>query len=178
MTKKGCVELVRHLSKWYPRQFPAHMDRDDIAERAQGFYDVLDVYEDAVVMDACRNLLKSLSFCPTVAEIVEAADAVKAQKETSAGPDKFVDEEGYRYERQGGQMVCAYRPPVRSLADPELQAWMDEKRRQYAEGGAPYSYTMRQVQELAEKKGIKLEVQDDMSELARLAGGKVNGSMR
>lgn len=171
MTKKGARELVLHLAKWYPKQFPARMEREDVESRAEDFYEVFDGYDNETIMAACRSLLKTLNFCPTVAEICEAAEHIKAEQQQAAAPNDFWDEDGYHYKRIDGHMVCVERPRRTPLKDPELQAFLDEKRRIYAEVGAPKTYTMRQVRELARQKGIELEEQEDMAVLARLTGG-------
>ena len=172
MTKKGAKELVLNLARYYPKQFPASLDREEIEERAQGYYEVLTEYDNKVIMEAAQNLLKTMNFLPTIAELREAADALITKNNLLAPVDEFTDEEGYRYKRINGEMVCVYRPHNAYVpADPKMREFMEEKRRIYAEVGAPLTYTMRQVRELAKKKGIKIEVVDDKVMLSRIFGG-------
>ena len=172
MKKSQMKTLLAKLIRWYPKGFPASMDSAELSSRCDDYLEVLGEYNYETVNEAINELVKTKTFLPSASEILEAVQAVKAAQTQSEAPSDFWDEDGYHYKRIDGHMVCVERPRRTPLKDPELQAFMDEKRRIYAEVGAPKTYTMRQVRELARQKGIELEEQQDMAVLAKLTGGR------
>lgn len=171
MKKAHAKSILIKLMRIWPKGFPP-MDDMEVAARVE---DLMEAFGELAYKDvdaAINELMKTQTFLPSIAEIVEAVQAVKAAQTQSEAPNDFWDEDGYHYKRIDGHMVCVERPRRTPLKDPELQAFMDEKRRIYAEVGAPKTYTMRQVRELARQKGIELEEQQDMAVLAKLTGGR------
>lgn len=170
MKKAHAKSILIKLMRIWPKGFPP-MDDMEVAARVE---DLMEAFGELAYKDvdaAINELMKTQTFLPSIAEILQAVQAVKAAQTQSEAPNDFWDEDGYHYKRIDGHMVCVERPRRTSLKDPELQAFMDEKRRIYAEVGAPKTYTMRQVRELARQKGIELEEQQDMAVLAKLTGG-------
>lgn len=172
MKKSHMKTLMAKLMRWYPKGFPAGMSDIEFSARCDDYLEILGDYDYKLVNEAVNELVKTNTFLPSVSEILEQVKALEQKNVTAAVPDEFTDEDGYRYKRQNGQMVCVYRPNRTPLKDPALQAFMDEKRRIYAEVGAPHSYTMRQVRELAKQKHIEIPVQDDMKEFMEILGRK------
>lgn len=171
MKKAHAKSILIKLMRIWPKGFPP-MDDMEVAARVE---DLMEAFEELAYKDvdaAINELMKTQTFLPSIAEILQAVQAVKAAQTQSEAPSDFWDEDGYHYKRIDGHMVCVERPRRTPLKDPELQAFMDEKRRIYAEVGAPKTYTMRQVRELARQKGIELEEQQDMAVLAKLTGGR------
>ena len=171
MKKAHAKSILIKLMRIWPKGFPP-MDDMEVAARVE---DLMEAFGELAYKDvdaAINELMKTQTFLPSIAEILQAVQAVKAAQTQSEAPSDFWDEDGYHYKRIDGHMVCAERPRRTPLKDPELQAFMDEKRRIYAEVGAPKTYTMRQVRELARQKGIELEEQQDMTVLAKLTGGR------
>lgn len=171
MKKAHAKSILIKLMRIWPKGFPP-MDDMEVAARVE---DLMEAFGELAYKDvdaAINELMKTQTFLPSIAEILQAVQAVKAAQTQSEAPNDFWDEDGYHYKRIDGHMVCVERPRRTPLKDPELQAFMDEKRRIYAEVGAPKTYTMRQVRELARQKGIELEEQQDMAVLAKLTGGK------
>lgn len=170
MKKAHAKSILIKLMRIWPKGFPP-MDDMEVAARVE---DLMEAFGELAYKDvdaAINELMKTQTFLPSIAEILQAVQAVKAAQTQSEAPNDFWDEGGYHYKRIDGHMVCVERPRRTPLKDPELQAFMDEKRRIYAEVGAPKTYTMRQVRELARQKGIELEEQQDMAVLAKLTGG-------
>lgn len=171
MKKAHAKSILIKLMRIWPKGFPP-MDDMEVAARVE---DLMEAFGELAYKDvdaAINELMKTQTFLPSIAEILQAVQAVKAAQTQSEAPSDFWDEDGYHYKRIDGHMVCVERPRRTPLKDPELQAFMDEKRRIYAEVGAPKTYTMRQVRELARQKGIELEEQEDMAVLAKLTGGR------
>lgn len=171
MKKAHAKSIMIKLMRIWPKGFPP-MDDMEVAARVE---DLMEAFGELAYKDvdaAINELMKTQTFLPSIAEILQAVQAVKAAQTQSEAPSDFWDEDGYHYKRIDGHMVCVERPRRTPLKDPELQAFMDEKRRIYAEVGAPKTYTMRQVRELARQKGIELEEQQDMAVLAKLTGGR------
>ena len=171
MKKAHAKSILIKLMRIWPKGFPP-MDDMEFAARVE---DLMEAFGELAYKDvdaAINELMKTQTFLPSIAEILQAVQAVKAAQTQSEAPSDFWDEDGYHYKRIDGHMVCVERPRRTPLKDPELQAFMDEKRRIYAEVGAPKTYTMRQVRELARQKGIELEEQQDMAVLAKLTGGR------
>ncbi len=171
MKKAHAKSILIKLMRIWPKGFPP-MDDMEVAARVE---DLMEAFGELAYKDvdaAINELMKTQTFLPSIAEILQAVQAVKAAQTQSEAPNDFWDEDGYHYKRIDGHMVCVERPRRTPLKDPELQAFMDEKRRIYAEVGAPKTYTMRQVRELARQKGIELEEQQDMTVLAKLTGGR------
>lgn len=171
MKKAHAKSILIKLMRIWPKGFPP-MDDMEVAARVE---DLMEAFGELAYKDvdaAINELMKTQTFLPSIAEILQAVQAVKAAQTQSEAPNDFWDEDGYHYKRIEGHMVCVERPRRTPLKDPELQAFMDEKRRIYAEVGAPKTYTMRQVRELARQKGIELEEQQDMAVLAKLTGGR------
>lgn len=171
MKKAHAKSILIKLMRIWPKGFPP-MDDMEVAARVE---DLMEAFGELAYKDvdaAINELMKTQTFLPSIAEILQAVQAVKAAQTQSEAPSDFWDEDGYHYKRIDGHMVCVERPRRTPLRDPELQAFMDEKRRIYAEVGAPKTYTMRQVRELARQKGIELEEQEDMAVLAKLTGGR------
>ena len=171
MKKAHAKSILIKLMRIWPKGFPP-MDDMEAAARVE---DLMEAFGELAYKDvdaAINELMKTQTFLPSIAEILQAVQAVKAAQTQSEAPNDFWDEDGYHYKRIDGHMVCVERPRRTPLKDPELQAFMDEKRRIYAEVGAPKTYTMRQVRELARQKGIELEEQQDMAVLAKLTGGR------
>ena len=171
MKKAHAKSILIKLMRIWPKGFPP-MDDMEVAARVE---DLMEAFGELAYKDvdaAINELMKTQTFLPSIAEILQAVHAVKAAQTQSEAPSDFWDEDGYHYKRIDGHMVCVERPRRTPLKDPELQAFMDEKRRIYAEVGAPKTYTMRQVRELARQKGIELEEQQDMAVLAKLTGGR------
>lgn len=171
MKKAHAKSILIKLMRIWPKGFPP-MDDMEVAARVE---DLMEAFGELAYKDvdaAINELMKTQTFLPSIAEILQAVQAVKAAQTQSEAPSDFWDEDGYHYKRIDGHMVCVERPRRTPLKDPELQAFMDEKRRIYAEVGAPKTYTMRQVRELARQKGIELEEQQDMAVLAKLTGGR------
>lgn len=171
MKKAHAKSILIKLMRIWPKGFPP-MDDMEVAARVE---DLMEAFGELAYKDvdaAINELMKTQTFLPSIAEILQAVQAVKAAQTQSEAPNDFWDEDGYHYKRIDGHMVCVERPRRTPLKDPELQAFMDEKRRIYAEVGAPKTYTMRQVRELARQKGIELEEQQDMAVLAKLTGGR------
>lgn len=169
MKKAHAKSILIKLMRIWPKGFPP-MDDMEVAARVE---DLMEAFGELAYKDvdaAINELMKTQTFLPSIAEILQAVQAVKAAQTQSEAPSDFWDEDGYHYKRIDGHMVCVERPRRTPLKDPELQAFMDEKRRIYAEVGAPKTYTMRQVRELARQKGIELEEQQDMAVLAKLTG--------
>jgi len=172
MKKAHAKSILIKLMRIWPKGFPP-MDDMEVAARVE---DLMEAFGELAYKDvdaAINELMKTQTFLPSIAEILQAVQAVKAAQTQSEAPSDFWDEDGYHYKRIDGHMVCVERPRRTPLKDPELQAFLDEKRRIYAEVGAPKTYTMRQVRELARQKGIELEEQQDMAVLAKLTGGRV-----
>ena len=172
MKKAHAKSILIKLMRIWPKGFPP-MDDMEVAARVE---DLMEAFGELAYKDvdaAINELMKTQTFLPSIAEILQAVQAVKAAQTQSEAPSDFWDEDGYHYKRIDGHMVCVERPRRTPLRDPELQAFLDEKRRIYAEVGAPKTYTMRQVRELARQKGIELEVQQDMAVLAKLTGGRL-----
>lgn len=171
MKKAHAKSILIKLMRIWPKGFPP-MDDMEVAARVE---DLMEAFGELAYKDvdaAINELMKTQTFLPSIAEILQAVQAVKAAQTQSEAPNDFWDEDGYHYKRIDGHMVCVERPRRTPLKDPELQAFLDEKRRIYAEVGAPKTYTMRQVRELARQKGIELEEQQDMAVLAKLTGGR------
>lgn len=171
MKKAHAKSILIKLMRIWPKGFPP-MDDMEVAARVE---DLMEAFGELAYKDvdaAINELMKTQTFLPSIAEILQAVQAVKAAQTQSESPNDFWDEDGYHYKRIDGHMVCVERPRRTPLKDPELQAFLDEKRRIYAEVGAPKTYTMRQVRELARQKGIELEEQQDMAVLAKLTGGR------
>lgn len=171
MKKAHAKSILIKMMRIWPKGFPP-MDDMEVAARVE---DLMEAFGELAYKDvdaAINELMKTQTFLPSIAEILQAVQAVKAAQTQSEAPSDFWDEDGYHYKRIDGHMVCVERPRRTPLKDPELQAFMDEKRRIYAEVGAPKTYTMRQVRELARQKGIELEEQQDMAVLAKLTGGR------
>ena len=171
MKKAHAKSILIKLMRIWPKGFPP-MDDMEVAARVE---DLMEAFGELAYKDvdaAINELMKTQTFLPSIAEILQAVQAVKAAQTQSEAPSDFWDEDGYHYKRIDGHMVCVERPRRMPLKDPELQAFLDEKRRIYAEVGAPKTYTMRQVRELARQKGIELEEQQDMAVLAKLTGGR------
>ena len=171
MKKAHAKSILIKLMRIWPKGFPP-MDDMEVAARVE---DLMEAFGELAYKDvdaAINELMKTQTFLPSIAEILQAVQAVKAAQTQSEAPNDIWDEDGYHYKRIDGHMVCVERPRRTPLKDPELQAFMDEKRRIYAEVGAPKTYTMRQVRELARQKGIELEEQQDMAVLAKLTGGR------
>jgi hypothetical protein len=171
MKKAHAKSILIKLMRIWPKGFPP-MDDMEVAARVE---DLMEAFGELAYKDvdaAINELMKTQTFLPSIAEILQAVQAVKAAQTQSEAPNDFWDEDGYHYKRIDGHMVCVERPRRTPLKDPELQAFLDEKRRIYAEAGAPKTYTMRQVRELARQKGIELEEQQDMAVLAKLTGGR------
>lgn len=171
MKKAHAKSIMIKLMRIWPKGFPP-MDDMEVAARVE---DLMEAFGELAYKDvdaAINELMKTQTFLPSIAEILQAVQAVKAAQTQSEAPNDFWDEDGYHYKRIDGHMVCVERPRRTPLKDPELQAFLDEKRRIYAEVGAPKTYTMRQVRELARQKGIELEEQQDMAVLAKLTGGR------
>ena len=171
MKKAHAKSILIKLMRIWPKGFPP-MDDMEVAARVE---DLMEAFGELAYKDvdaAINELMKTQTFLPSIAEILQAVQAVKAAQTQSEAPSDFWDEDGYHYKRIDGHMVCVERPRRTPLKDPELQAFLDEKRRIYAEVGAPKTYTMRQVRELARQKGIELEEQQDMTVLAKLTGGR------
>lgn len=171
MKKAHAKSILIKLMRIWPKGFPP-MDDMEVAARVE---DLMEAFGELAYKDvdaAINELMKTQTFLPSIAEILQAVQAVKAAQTQSEAPNDFWDEDGYHYKRIDGHMVCVERPRRTPLKDPDLQAFMDEKRRIYAEVGAPKTYTMRQVRELARQKGIELEEQQDMAVLAKLTGGR------
>ena len=171
MKKAHAKSILIKLMRIWPKGFPP-MDDMEVAARVE---DLMEAFGELAYKDvdaAINELMKTQTFLPSIAEILLAVQAVKAAQTQSEAPSDVWDEDGYHYKRIDGHMVCVERPRRTPLKDPELQAFMDEKRRIYAEVGAPKNYTMRQVRELARQKGIELEEQQDMAVLAKLTGGR------
>jgi len=171
MKKAHAKSILIKLMRIWPKGFPP-MDDMEVAARVE---DLMEAFGELAYKDvdaAINELMKTQTFLPSIAEILQAVQAVKAAQTQSEAPSDFWDEDGYHYKRIDGHMVCVERPRRTPLKDPELQAFMDEKRRIYAEVGAPKTYTMRQVRELTRQKGIELEEQEDMAVLAKLTGGR------
>ena len=172
MKKAHAKSILIKLMRIWPKGFPP-MDDMEVAARVE---DLMEAFGELAYKDvdaAINELMKTQTFLPSIAEILQAVQAVKAAQTQSEAPNDFWDEDGYHYKRIDGRMVCVERPRRTPLKDPELQAFMDEKRRIYAEVGAPKTYTMRQVRELARQKGIGLGEQQDMAVLAKRTGGRV-----
>ena len=172
MKKAHAKSILIKLMRIWPKGFPP-MDDIEVAARVE---DLMEAFGELAYKDvdaAINELMKTQTFLPSIAEILQAVQAVKAAQTQSEAPSDFWDEDGYHYKRIDDHMVCVERPRRTPLKDPELQAFMDEKRRIYAEVGAPKTYTMRQVRELARQKGIELEEQQEMAVLAKLTGGRV-----
>lgn len=172
MKKAHAKSILIKLMRIWPKGFPP-MDDMEVAARVE---DLMEAFGELAYKDvdaAINELMKTQTFLPSIAEILQAVQAVKAAQAQSDIPNDIWDEDGYHYKRIDGHMVCVKRPRRTPLKDPELQAFMDEKRRIYAEVGAPKTYTMRQVRELARQKGIELEEQQDMAVLAKLTGGRL-----
>lgn len=170
MKKAHAKSILIKLMRIWPKGFPP-MDDMEVAARVE---DLMEAFGELAYKDvdaAINELMKTQTFLPSIAEILQAVQAVKAAQTQSEAPSDIWDEDGYHYKRIDGHMVCVERPRRTPLKDPELQAFLDEKRRIYAEVGAPKTYTMRQVRELARQKGIELEEQQDMAVLAKLTGG-------
>lgn len=175
MKKTHMKTLLAKMIRVWPKSFPASMDDMELSLRCDDYMAALGDQDYKTVDAAVTELSKLQTFLPSIAEILDAVRAIKereAIEKAQAIPEEFTDEDGYHYKRIDGHMVCVERPRRTPLKDPELQAFMDEKRRIYAEVGAPKTYTMRQVRELARQKGIKLEEQQDMAVLAKLTGGR------
>lgn len=171
MKKAHAKSILIKLMRIWPKGFPP-MDDMEVAARVE---DLMEAFGELAYKDvdaAINELMKTQTFLPSIAEILQAVQAVKAAQTQSEAPNDIWDEDGYHYKRIDGHMVCVERPRRTPLKDPELQAFMDEKRRIYAEAGALKTYTMRQVRELARQKGIELEEQQDMAVLAKLTGGR------
>ena len=171
MKKAHAKSILIKLMRIWPKGFPP-MDDMEVAARVE---DLMEAFGELAYKDvdaAINELMKTQTFLPSIAEILQAVQAVKAAQTQSEAPSDFWDEDGYHYKRIDGHMVCVERPRRTPLKDPELQVFLDEKRRIYAEVGAPKTYTMRQVRELARQKGIELEEQQDMAVLAKLTGGR------
>ena len=172
MKKAHAKSILIKLMRIWPKGFPP-MDDMEVAARVE---DLMEAFGELAYKDvdaAINELMKTQTFLPSIAEILQAVQAVKAAQTQSEVPSDIWDEDGYHYKRIDGHMVCVERPRRTPLKDPELQAFLDEKRRIYAEVGAPKTYTMRQVRELARQKGIELEEQEDMAVLAKLTGGRL-----
>lgn len=172
MKKKHMESVVTKIVRLFPRSFPGGMDELKFAGMVEDYMEIMGDQDYKTVNGAVNELAQSQTFAPSISEILQAVQAVKAAQTQSEAPSDFWDEDGYHYKRIDGHMVCVERPRRTPLKDPELQAFMDEKRRIYAEVGAPKTYTMRQVRELARQKGIELEEQEDMAVLAKLTGGR------
>ena len=173
MKKKHMESVVTKIVRLFPRSFPGGMDELKFA--GMDYMEIMGDQDYKTVNGAVNELAQSQTFAPSISEILEAVKAIRereAAENAKTVLEKFTDEDGYHYKRIDGHMVCVERPRRTPLKDPELQAFMDEKRRIYAEVGAPKTYTMRQVRELARQKGIKLEEQQDMAVLAKLTGGR------
>ena len=171
MKKAHAKSILIKLMRIWPKGFPP-MDDMEVAARVE---DLMEAFGELAYKDvdaAINELMKTQTFLPSIAEILQAVQAVKAAQPQSEAPNDIWDEDGYHYKRIDGHMVCVERPRRTPLKDPELQVFMDEKRRIYAEEGAPTPYTMRQIRELARQKGIELEEQQDMAVLAKLTGGR------
>lgn len=171
MKKAHAKSILIKLMRIWPKGFPP-MDDMEVAARVE---DLMEAFGELAYKDvdaAINELMKTQTFLPSIAEILQAVQAVKAAQTQSEAPSDFWDEDGYHYMRIDGHMICVEWPRRTPLKDPELQAFLDEKRRTYAEVGAPKTYTMRQVRELARQKGIELEEQQDMAVLAKLTGGR------
>ena len=171
MKKAHAKSILIKLMRIWPKGCPP-MDDMEVAARVE---DLMEAFGELAYKDvdaAINELMKTQTFLPSIAEILQAVQAVKAAQTQNEAPNDFWDEDGYHYKRIDGHMVCIERPRRTPLKDPELQAFMDEKRRIYAAAGAPKTYTMRQVRELARQKGIELEEQQDMAVLAKLTGGR------
>lgn len=175
MKKKHMESVVTKIVRLFPRSFPGGMDELKFAGMVEDYMEIMGDQDYKTVNGAVNELAQSQTFAPSISEILEAVKAIRereAAENAKTVLEKFTDEDGYHYKRIDGHMVCVERPRRTPLKDPELQAFMDEKRRIYAEVGAPKTYTMRQVRELARQKGIKLEEQQDMAVLAKLTGGR------
>lgn len=175
MKKTHAKSLLAKLMRIWPKGFPPDMDDMEIAARVDDFMAAFGDQAHKDVDAAINELMKTQTFLPSIAEITEAMTAIKEREAAEKAQtilEKFTDEDGYRYERVDGRMVCVYRPNVKPLKDPAMQAFMDEKRRIYAEVGAPKHYTMKQVRELAAKQGRELPEQNDQLMLSRILGGK------
>lgn len=173
MKKSHMKTLLSKLMRWYPKGFPVGMSEMEFSARCDDYLEVLGDFDFDDVNEAINALVKTQTFLPSAAEILEAVKTVRASKVQTEAPSDFWDEDGYHYRRIDGRMVCVERPHNAYVPkDEELRRFLDEKRRMYAEVGAPYSYTMRQVQEMAKKQGLELEVQQDMTMLSRLTGGE------
>lgn len=176
MKKKHMESVVTKIVRLFPRSFPGGMDELKFAGMVEDYMEIMGDQDYKTVNGAVNELAQSQTFAPSISEILEAVKAIRereAAENAKTVLEKFTDEDGYRYERVDGRMVCVERPRRTPLKDPELQAFLDEKRRIYAEVGAPKTYTMRQVRELARQKGIELEEQEDMAVLAKLTGGRL-----
>lgn len=175
MKKKHMESVVTKIVRLFPRSFPGGMDELKFAGMVEDYMEIMGDQDYKTVNGAVNELAQSQTFAPSISEILEAVKAIRereAAENAKTVLEKFTDEDGYRYERVDGHMVCVYRPNVKPLKDPAMQAFMDEKRRIYAEVGAPKSYTMKQVRELAAKQGRQLPEQNDQLMLSRILGGK------
>ena len=151
------ITVYAPADKQYISEITVNFDDHGYSEELYDLYDEMCFYTLKVFLPELQD-----------EELISLRDAVNL----SAYEDWFQNEDGYRYERVDGHMVCVYRPNVKPLKDPAMQAFMDEKRRIYAEVGAPKHYTMKQVRELAAKQGRQLPEQNDQLMLSRILGGK------
>lgn len=175
MKKTQMKILLAKLVRWYPKGFPAGMSTAEMTARCDDFFEVLGEYNYETVNEAINALVKTKTFLPSASEILEAVQAIEdreAAEKDAEIPTEFTDADGYSYKRIDGQIVCVDRPNKRPLKDAELRAWMDERRRLYAEVGAPKTYTMEQVRQMAARKKMVIEEQEDMAMLARILGGR------
>lgn len=176
MKKAHARSLMARLMRLWPKGFPANMDDMEVAGRVDDLLEALSGYDYKSADRAITELSKTQTFLPSIAEIVTAIEISKAADEAEAASkvlEKFTDEDGYRYERVDGRMVCVGKPRDAYVPKDEgLRQFLEEKRRIYAEVGAPKHYTMKQVRELAAKQGRQLPEQNDQLMLSRILGGK------
>ena len=176
MKKKHMESVVTKIVRLFPRSFPGGMDELKFAGMVEDYMEIMGDQDYKTVNGAVNELAQSQTFAPSISEILEAVKQIRereAAENAKTVLEKFTDEDGYRYERIDGRMVCVGKPHDAYVPKDEgLRQFLEEKRRIYAEVGAPKHYTMKQVRELAAKQGRQLPEQNDQLMLSRILGGK------
>ena len=173
MKKTQMKILLAKLVRWYPKGFPAGMSAAELTARCDDFFEVLGDKDYEIVNEAINVLIKTKTFLPSASEILEAVEAVKAAQTAQEAPAEAWEGE-YHYKRVGANLECVGRPQEATVSprDDDLRAFLEERRRLYAELGAPAHYTLRQIEALAKAKGVKVDTQLDMALLKGMAGGR------
>lgn len=174
MKKKHMESVVTKLVRLFPRSFPGGMDELKFAAMVEDYMEIMGDQDYKTVNGAVNELAQQQTFAPSISEILEAVRLIRereAAEQAKGVPDKFADEDGYRYERIDGRMVCVGKPHDAYVPKDEgLRRFLEEKRRIYAEVGAPKHYTMRQVRAMAAEQGRELPEQDDQLMLSMILG--------